>query len=70
MGYGSQQLRDLEKTINNTVCDSVVIATPIDLKRIIDIKKPATRVYYDLQEIGDPTVAQVLDDFMKKTGKK
>jgi len=66
MGYGSQQLSDLEKTINNTICDSVIIATPIDLKRIIDIKKPATRVYYDLQEIGDPTLVQVLDDFIEK----
>jgi len=73
MGYGEQQLSDLEKTINRTKCDSVVIATPIDLKRIIDIKKPNTRVYYDLQEIGYPDLSQVLDDFIKKhklTGKK
>lgn len=69
MGYGEQQLRDLETTINNTVCDSVVIATPIDLKRIIDIRKPATRVYYELQEIGDPTLEQVLDDFLAKSGR-
>jgi len=69
MGYGEQQLRDLEATINNTVCDSVVIATPIDLKRIIDIRKPATRVYYELQEIGDPTLEQVLDDFLAKSGR-
>jgi predicted GTPase len=66
MGYGEQQLRDLEKTINNTKCDSVIIATPIDLNRIIKIKKPNTRVYYDLQEIGDPNLTQVLDDFIKK----
>jgi predicted GTPase len=66
MGYGDQQLSDLEKTINNTKCDSVIIATPIDLKRIINIKKPATRVYYELQEIGDPTLSQVLDEFIKK----
>jgi predicted GTPase len=73
MGYGDQQLHDLEKTINNTKCDSVIIATPIDLNRIIKIKKPNTRVYYDLQEIGDPTLSQVLDEFVKKhklTGKK
>ena len=69
MGYGEQQLHDLETTINNTVCDSVVIATPIDLKRIIDIRKPATRVYYDLQEIGDPTLEQVLDEFLAKSGR-
>jgi len=66
MGYGEQQLRDLEKTINNTKCDSVIIATPIDLNRIIKIKRPATRVYYDLQEIGEPTLTQVLDEFVKK----
>jgi predicted GTPase len=66
MGYGDQQLRDLETTINNTSCDSVIIATPIDLNRIIKIKKPNTRVYYDLQEIGDPNLSQILDDFVKK----
>jgi predicted GTPase len=66
MGYGEQQLRDLEKTINNTDCDSVIIATPIDLNRIIKIRKPNTRVYYDLQEIGDPNLTQVLAEFIKK----
>ena len=66
MGYGKEQLADLEKTINGTDCDSVVIATPIDLNRIIKIRKPNTRVYYDLQEIGDPNLTQVLDEFVKK----
>jgi predicted GTPase len=66
MGYGKQQLKDLETTINNTDCDSVIIATPIDLNRIIKIKKPNTRVYYDLQEIGDPNLTQVIDEFIKK----
>lgn len=66
MGYGEQQLRDLEKTINNTKCDSVVIATPIDLNRIIKIRKPNTRVYYDLQEIGDPNLSQIIDEFVKR----
>lgn len=66
MGYGDQQLKDLEATINNTDCDSVVIATPIDLNRIIKINKPSTRVYYDLQEIGDPNLDQILDSFLKK----
>ncbi len=66
MGYGDQQLHDLERTINKTKCDSVIIATPIDLNRIINIKKPNTRVYYDLQEIGDPNLSQVLEDFIKK----
>jgi len=66
MGYGEEQLRDLEATINNTDCDSVIIGTPIDLSRIIDIKKPFTRVYYDLQEIGEPTMAGILNDFVIK----
>jgi predicted GTPase len=66
MGYGEQQLKDLEETINNTDCDSVIIATPIDLSRIINIKKPNTRVYYDLQEIGKPDLTDVIDDFIKK----
>jgi predicted GTPase len=66
MGYGEQQLRDLETTINNTDCDSVIIATPIDLNRIIKISKPNTRVYYDLQEIGDPNLSQVIDEFIKR----
>jgi predicted GTPase len=66
MGYGDEQLKDLEKTINRTDCDSVIIATPIDLNRIINIKKPNTRVYYDLQEIGDPNLTQVLDEFINK----
>lgn len=66
MGYGKEQLKDLETTINNTDCDAVVIGTPIDLNRIINIDKPNTRVYYDLQEIGEPTLEGVLEDFVKK----
>ncbi len=66
MGYGDQQLKDLETTINNTDCDSVVIGTPIDLNRIIKITKPNTRVYYDLQEIGSPNLEEVIDEFVKK----
>ncbi|RLD40510.1 MAG: GTPase, partial [Bacteroidetes bacterium] len=66
MGYSEQQLRDLEATINNTNCDSVVIGTPIDLQRIINISKPSTRVYYDLQEIGYPTLEGILNDFVKE----
>jgi len=73
MGYGKQQLKDLESTINKTKCDSVIIATPIDLNRIINIKKPSTRVYYDLQEIGDPNLSQLLVEFIRRhklAGKK
>ena len=66
MGYGKKQMQDLEATINKADVDSVVIGTPIDLNRIINIKKPSTRVYYDLQEIGEPTLEQVLDEFIAK----
>jgi len=66
MGYGKEQLEDLEATINGSDCDSVVIGTPIDLNRIINIRKPNTRVYYDLQEIGEPSLAGLLDEFIKK----
>lgn len=65
MGYGEEQLHDLETTINNTDCDSVVIGTPIDLTRIIRINKPTTRVFYDLQEIGHPNLEDVLGDFLE-----
>lgn len=60
MGYGESQIRDLEQTINSADCDCVVIATPIDLSRIISINKPFVRVKYDLQEIGKPDIAEVL----------
>jgi predicted GTPase len=66
MGYGEEQLKDLETTINNTDCDSVVIGTPIDLNRIIRINKPNTRVYYNLEEIGTPNLDMVLGDFIKR----
>jgi predicted GTPase len=66
MGYGKQQLKDLETTINRTDCDAVVIGTPIDLGRIIKINKPHTRVNYNLQEIGRPNLDMVLGDFVKK----
>jgi len=66
MGYGEQQVKDLETSIANTPCDSVIIATPIDLKRLIKIDKPSTRVYYELQEIGSPNLTEVMGDFFKK----
>jgi predicted GTPase len=62
MGYGDQQMKDLEETINKVECDSVIIGTPIDLGRILNINKPSTRVMYDLQEIGGNTVETVLKE--------
>ncbi len=66
MGYGDAQIADLEKSINNTDCDSVVIATPIDLTRVVNINKPYTKVDYELQEIGKPDLADIICDFVKK----
>ena len=60
MGYGAEQIRDLEETINATPCDLVIIGTPIDLRRVVNIKVPADRVRYELQVIGQPTLEDVL----------
>ena len=66
MGYGEEQINDLTATIERADCDSVVIATPIDLARVIKINKPNTRVEYNLQEIGHPNIDDVIDCFVKK----
>ena len=66
MGYGEQQMNDLAATIERSDCDSVVIATPIDLGRVIKISKPNTRVGYALQEIGHPDMEDALAPFIKK----
>jgi predicted GTPase len=60
MGYGDAQISDLEKTINKTPCDLVVVGTPIDLTRLLEIKHPMERVWYELQEIGRPTLKEIL----------
>jgi predicted GTPase len=60
MGYGQDQVDDLRKTIDDSDADLVLIGTPIDLRRLIDIGKPAMRVTYRLQEIGEPTLKDVL----------
>ena len=65
MGYGEEQMSDLERTINDSDADVVIIGTPIDLRRIIDINKKSVRVTYDLQEIGRPTLEDALCDFLK-----
>jgi len=70
MGYGTKQVRDLEQTINRVPCDVVVIGTPIDLNRIVKIKKPTVRVTYQLQEIGTPNLDEVVAAFVKKFVKK
>lgn len=65
MGYSDRQVKDLEATINRVPCDAVVIGTPIDLNRVVKIKKPTVRVTYDLQEIGEPGLQSILASFVK-----
>ena len=60
MGYGKKQIEDLKATIQNCSPDGVVIGTPIDLRRLIDFEVPTTRVTYELQEIGSPTLEEIL----------
>lgn len=62
MGYGDGQVRELEQTINNAKADLVLIGTPIDLGRLMDLNKPAQRIRYDLQEIGQPTLSEILTE--------
>ncbi len=62
MGYGDEQIRDLEETINRTDCDLVLAATPIDLRRIVDVRHPMDRVRYELEVIGQPTLEEILKE--------
>jgi predicted GTPase len=62
MGYGEHQTHDLEKTINSTPADLVLIGTPIDLRRVVDIRQPSQRVIYELQVIGKPTLEGIIRD--------
>jgi predicted GTPase len=62
MGYSADQRKDLEDTINSSDADVVLIATPIDLRKICDLTKPAIRASYELEEISTPTLADVLKD--------
>lgn len=66
MGYGDEQLKDLEETIRRTPCDTVIIGTPIDLRRVIKIDKPSTRVRYELDEITQPDLKEILTNFLKR----
>jgi len=74
MGYGEQQVKDLQETINKVPCDVVIIGTPIDLNRVIAIKQPTARVTYQLQEIGQPDLPLILGAFvdwkLAKPGRK
>ncbi|MFX0097536.1 MAG: cyclic 2,3-diphosphoglycerate synthase [Candidatus Hodarchaeota archaeon] len=70
VGYGEEQIKDLEDTINAANCDVVVIGTPIDLTKVMNISKPTTRVRYELQEITKPDLEEVIESFERKMLKK
>lgn len=65
MGYGRKQMDELEETINRAEADAVIIGTPIDLRRVMKITKPAVRVRYELQEIGEPTLVEIIKEYIK-----
>jgi predicted GTPase len=60
MGYSKEQIRDMEKTINACECDVVVVATPIDFRKLVHMKRPAVRVGYELEEIGRPKLDELI----------
>ena len=62
LGYGAKQIAELEATINAAPADLVLIATPIDLRRIVKIRHPTVRVRYELKEVGQPTLANILKE--------
>ncbi|MGJ8454314.1 cyclic 2,3-diphosphoglycerate synthase [Pseudothermotoga sp. U03pept] len=66
MGYGEKQIKELEKTINSSDAELVIIGTPIDLRRVMRLNKDAVRVKYELQEIGKPDLEDVLNNFVSK----
>lgn len=66
MGYGKKQTKELENTIKAIDCDTVIIGTPIDLRRVVKIKQPTIRVRYSLEEIGTPNLETILDEFLAK----
>jgi predicted GTPase len=70
VGYGAQQRADLAATIARVPCDTVVVATPIDLRRVVPIPQPSVRVHYDLQEIGRPTLEDALGEFLARPARK
>ncbi len=68
MGYNKEQIEELETTINNIPCDSVIVGTPIDIGKLMNINKPLVRVKYSLEEIGNPNLNDILTSFKKERG--
>ncbi|TFG17558.1 MAG: GTPase [Promethearchaeota archaeon] len=70
MGYTDQQIEDLEKTLNNVKADIILNGSPIDLKELIKVNKPIVKVSYDIEPVKEPTIKNILDDFIQKFLKK
>lgn len=68
MGYSKEQIKDLETTINNVPCDAVIVGTPIDIGRFMNLNKPLIRVNYSLEEVGNPNLEDILNSFIKEKG--
>jgi predicted GTPase len=66
MGYSPEQLADLAATIAAVPCDAVVVATPIDLARLIDIEKDAVRIGYEVRDREAPLLRDTIDDFLRE----
>jgi len=66
MGYSKKQMEELQETINSVDCDSILIGTPVDLRNLLNINKPAARVRYEIREIGKPNLDDVLIKFLRK----
>jgi predicted GTPase len=68
MGYGEEQVRELAETIRATPADVVIIGTPVDLAKLVHLDKPSVRVRYELEELGTPNLASVLESFLEAAG--
>ena len=69
LGYGEKQIEELKETISRTPCDVVVIGTPVDLRRVMEINKPTVRVKYELKVLGPLSLEQILESFLEKVQK-
>jgi len=68
LGYSEEQIRDLRETLNSVPADLIVSATPVDLTRLMELNKPVVRVRYEIQEIGRPTLEDVIEEFLREKG--
>ena len=68
VGYGKSQMKELEDVLNSIPADSVILGTPTDLSRYLNLNKPVVHVRYELQEIGSPNLDEIISDFLSRRG--